>query len=96
MLRMEVAAMQFTGLRAKLPKALICDFASDPLAPFDKLLHKSNDPSWPLHSELEGFLESLPPEAIEEAYADTTFVGLYGKSERLARVWITERFLIEE
>ena len=88
--------MQFTGLRAKLPKALICDFASDPLAPFDKLLHKSNHSSWPLHSELEGFLESLPPEAIEEAYADTTFVGLYGKSERLARVWITERFLIEE
>ena len=66
------------------------------LAPFDKLLHKSNHSSWPLHSELEGFLESLPPEAIEEAYADTTFVGLYGKSERLARVWITERFLIEE
>jgi hypothetical protein len=88
--------MRFTGLRAELPEALICDFASDPLAPFDKLLKKSNDPSWPLHSELAGFLESLPPEAIEGAYADTTFVGLYGKSDRLARVWIAERLLIEE
>jgi hypothetical protein len=88
--------MPFTGTRTDLPEALVRDFVSDPLAPFDKLLKKSGDPAWTLYADLEGFLARLPPEAVEEAYADTTFVFLYGKSDRLARVWMAERLLIAE
>jgi len=74
--------------------ALVDDFVSDPLQ-CDKVLIKSNDPSWPLYSELSRLLESLGPEALETAYADSTFVGLYGRSEKLARVWCAERLLFE-
>jgi hypothetical protein len=95
-LRMETVAMTLTGLSVEIPEALIHDFASDPLAPFDKLLKKCSEQSWPLHSELSEFLKSLQPQAIEKAYEDATFVGLYGKSDHLARVWIAERLLIEE
>lgn len=92
----EAAGTRFAGLRPTLPEALVQDFASDPLAPFDKLLKKSGDSSWPLYAELEELLGSLPPDAIEATYADTTFIALYGKSDRLARVWMAERLLIEE
>jgi hypothetical protein len=49
-----------------------------------------------LNSELSQFLASLPPEVVEATYADSMFVALHGKNENLARVWFTERLLIEE
>ena len=88
--------MLCTGFKFELPEDLVRDFASDPLAPFDKLLRKASDPAWPLYPELSECLASVPPEMIEATYADNTFAGLYGKSERLARIWIAERLLIEE
>lgn len=92
----EVIGMQITELKIELPEALVRDFASDPLAPFDNLLRKSNDSAWPLYPEITRCLASLPAEAIQAAYADRTFLGLYGQNERLARIWMAERFLIEE
>ena len=88
--------MQFSELRAALPEALVRDFASDPLAPFDKLLKKSGDAAWSLFAQMEQLLGRLPPEAIDQAFVDASFVALYGKNDRLARVWIAERLLIEE
>jgi hypothetical protein len=76
-------------------EALVADFASDPI-PYDKVLKIFNDPASPWHSELSQFLASLPPEVIEEAYADSTFVEMYGKNENYARAWFTERLLIDE
>jgi hypothetical protein len=84
-----------TGMRTEAAQTLVDDFASDPIQ-CDKVLMKSNDPSWPLHSELCRLLESLGPEALEATYADSTFAGLYGKDERLARIWYAERLLIEQ
>jgi hypothetical protein len=66
------------------------------LSPHGKVLKISKDPASPLNSELSQFLASLPPEVIEAAYADSIFVELHGKNEDLARVWCTERLLIEE
>jgi hypothetical protein len=74
----------------------VLDFASDPLAPFDKVLKKAGDPTWPLYTELDGYLASLPTEAVDAAFEDKTFVALYGKNDRLARIWMTERFMVEE
>jgi hypothetical protein len=88
--------MRFDGLKVKLPEDLVRDFASDPLAPFDRLLKKASDSAWLLYTELSECLGSVPPEAIEAVYEDRTFVGLYGKTERLARIWIAEHLLIEE
>ena len=88
--------MRHTGLKVGLPDGLVRDFASDPLASFDKLLIKANDSAWPLYPELSECLESLPYEAVQVVYADKNFVGLYGTSERLARIWIAERLLTEE
>ena len=96
MLRLEAAPMRFTGLSTEIPEDLIHDFASDPLSVYDKVLEKSNDHTWPLYPELSQFLAGLPPEAIAASYADNTFLALYGRDERLARVWFTERLLIEE
>ena len=92
----ETAGIQFAELRAGIPEALVQDFASDPLAPFDKILNKAGDPTWPLYPELNGYLAGLPAEAVDAAFEDKTFVTLYGKSDRLARIWMTERFLVEE
>ncbi|MDR3703980.1 MAG: hypothetical protein P4L56_30305 [Candidatus Sulfopaludibacter sp.] len=39
---------------------------------------------------------SLPTEAVDAAFEDKTFVALYGKNDRLARIWMTERFTVEE
>ena len=88
--------MRFTGLSTEIPEDLIHDFASDPLSVYDKVLEKSNDHTWPLYPELSQFLAGLPPEAIAASYADNTFLALYGRDERLARIWFTERLLIEE
>jgi hypothetical protein len=88
--------MIFSELDAELPENLVLDFASDPLAPFDKLLKKASDSKWPLYPDLCRCLASLRTEDIEAAYADDTFIGLYGKNERLARIWIVERLLVEE
>lgn len=61
-----------------------------------EFLRKANDSAWPLHPELSRCLASLPAEGIESPYADNTLVGLYGKNERLARIWVVERLLVEE
>jgi hypothetical protein len=96
MLLMETKTMRFLELKAELPENLILDFASDPLAPFDRMLKNASDSTWPLYPELSRCLASLRTEDIEAAYADDTFLGLYGKNERLARIWIVERLLVEE
>ena len=88
--------MRYTALNVELPEGLVDDFASDPLAPYDKLLTKATDSTWPLYPELSDCLASVPPEAIDAAFADQTFVGLYGKTDRLARIWVVERSLVEE
>jgi hypothetical protein len=88
--------MRYAGLNVELPERLVHDFASDPLAPFDKLLTKAHDSSWPLYPELSDCLARVPPEGIRAAFTDRTFVALYGKAERLARIWVVERCLIEE
>lgn len=67
-----------------------------PLSQYEKVLKKLDDSSWPLHSELAGFLRSLDSETIQSAYADSTFVGLYGENEQLARAWIAQRILDEQ
>jgi hypothetical protein len=79
-----------------IPLVLVADFASDPLSQYEKVLKKLDDSSWPLHSELAGFLRSLDTETIQSAYADSTFVGLYGENEQLARAWIAQRLLDEQ
>jgi len=73
--------MTVSEFKVKLPENLVLDFSSDPLAPFDKLLRKANDSTWPLYPELSRCLASLPAEDIEAAYADNTFAFLYGKNE---------------
>ena len=83
-------------LHLAVPDALVADFASDPLSPYEKVLHKSDDKAWPLYEELRRFLQALPAEAIEIAYSDPTFVSLYGMDERLARIWFTQNLLIKE
>jgi hypothetical protein len=88
--------MQYTELKVDVPEALVADFASDPLSPYEKVLRKSKDPSWPLYEQLCQFLEDLPPEAIEAAYADSVFVRLHGRDERLARIRFAQEFLIDE
>ncbi len=88
--------MRYAGLNVKLPEGLVRDFASDPLAPCDKLLTKAGDATWPLYPELSECLASVPPEAIDAAFADRSFVGLYGKVDRLARIWVVERSLVDE
>jgi hypothetical protein len=88
--------VQQLELKMDIPEALVADFASDPLSPYCKVLKISNDPDSPLNSELSQFLASLPPEVVEAAYVDSMFVALHGKNENLARVWFTERLLIEE
>jgi hypothetical protein len=88
--------MQFTGFGVQLPEDLVRDFASDPLASLDKLLRKANDPGWSLYPDLSRFLSSLPIEAVEAAFEDRTFVALYGKDERLARIWVADQLLVNE
>lgn len=88
--------MLCTDIRIDAPEVLIKDFASDPESPYEKVLKKLNDPSWPLYPQLCEFLESLPAEAVEAAYADNTFVFIYGKNERLARAWFTQHLLLEQ
>jgi hypothetical protein len=95
MLHLEASAVYGTGIKTEVAQTLVSDFASDPIQ-CDKVLIKSNDPSWPLYSELCRLLESLGPEALEATYADSTFAGLYGKDEKLARAWYAERLLIEQ
>ncbi|MHB8541952.1 MAG: hypothetical protein ACYDCD_13590 [Candidatus Acidiferrales bacterium] len=89
-------AMNQPKLHLAVPDALVADFASDPLSPYEKVLHKSDDKAWPLYEELKCFLQALPAEAIEIAYSDATFVSLYGMNDRLARIWFTQNLLIEE
>jgi hypothetical protein len=79
-----------------IPQVLVDDFASDPLSQYEKVLKKINDSSWPLHSELTRFLRSLDSETIQSAYADSSFVGLYGENEQVARTWIAQRLLDEQ
>ena len=88
--------MTVSEFKVELPENLVLDFSSDPLAPFDKILRKANDSDWYLHPELSRCLASLPAEDIEAAYADNTFAFLYGKNERLARIWVIEHLLVEE
>lgn len=87
--------MQKFGMTTDVPETLLSDFVSDPMQ-CDKVLIKSNDRSWPLYSDLSRLLESLGPEALETAYADSTFAGLYGRNEKLARVWCAERLVFEQ
>lgn len=79
-----------------IPDTLVTDFASDPLSQNDKVLCKSADKSWPLYEELNRFLQSLPQQALERAYSNETFTGLYGMDDRMARIWLTQNLLMEE
>ncbi len=88
--------MQFNGIRVKLPEDLVRDFASDPLAPFDKLLKNSNESTWSLYPDLSRLLSSLPTKAVEAAFQDPTFLALHGKNERLARIWVADALLTNE
>lgn len=78
-----------------VPKALILDFASDPESPYEKVMKKLNDPTWPLHKELSEFVDGLPTKAVDAALADKTFAFLYGRNERLARAWFAQWCLLE-
>src|SRR5450631_1786856 len=93
---MKTNNMSCAAPRIEVPQSLVTDFASDPLSQYEKVLKKINDSSWPLHSELAGFLRSLDSETIQSAYADSAFVGLYGKNEQLARAWIAQRLLDDQ
>jgi hypothetical protein len=88
--------MDRTKLDIDIPEALVADFAADPLSPYDKVLMRSGDESWPLHGELNSFLDNIPYSAVEAAYLDNVFVGIYGRNERLARIWLTQNLLIDE
>jgi len=79
----------------EVPDALILDFASDPQSPYEKVLKKLNDPTWPLRRQLSQFVDGLPMEAVDAALADKTFAFLYGKDERLARAWFAQWLLLE-
>jgi hypothetical protein len=87
--------MNRIGLTTDIPEAIVNDYAADPLQ-HDKVLRNSNDPSWPLHSELTRFLASLGPEVLEAMYADKILMALYGKNEKLARIWYAERLFSEQ
>jgi len=84
------------NLNLVVPEALIADFASDPLSQYNKLLLCSDDNSWPLHKELNRFLNDLPESAIEMAYSDENFLALYGRDERMARIRFTEELMCDE
>jgi hypothetical protein len=88
--------MDLFALNLKIPEELVADFASDPLSQWDKVLNCSDDATWPLYRTLRDFIEELPRPAIEWAYSDETFLGLYGRNEQLARIWFTQHLLIEE
>lgn len=79
-----------------IPEPLIADFAADPLSQNDKVLQKASDHTWPLYSELDRFLNNLPPEVVETAYLDETFAGLYENTDRMARIWTAQRLLTNE
>lgn len=88
--------MNSLELDLAIPEELIADFASDPLSPWDKVLFRADDPGWPLQRVLRAFIDALPRSAIDWAYADENFVGLYGLNEKLARVWAAQSLLIDE
>jgi hypothetical protein len=88
--------MLCANICVEVPDALILDFASDPESPYEKVLKKLSDPSWPLHTLLCEFVNNLPAEAVDAALADETFTLLYGKNECLARAWIAQWLLLEK
>jgi hypothetical protein len=88
--------MNLQSLEIAVPEELLADFASDPLSPWDGVLHRSNDTSWPLHGALSSFLRGLPQSAVDSSYSDKVFLSLYGRSEELARIWFTQQLLIDE
>lgn len=88
--------MSLAQLASTLPEDIVRDFAADPFAPLDKIPEKAQDRAWDLYPQLSTFLESLPPEAIQIAFADPGFASMYGQSDRMARIWITDRLLTYE
>lgn len=88
--------MNDINLGVKIPEELVADFASDPLSQYNKIIQGSTDASWPLHPLLKEFLDDLPEEAVDMAFADENFIGIYGRSEQFARIWFTERLLNDE
>ena len=88
--------MNLFALSLTIPEELVADFASDPLSPYDKVLLRLDDPAWPLCNALRNFIDALPEPAIKWAYSDEVFLGIYGRNERLARIWFTQHLMIEE
>jgi hypothetical protein len=88
--------MHSAEIGATVPEDLFRDYASDPLAPFDKLLRKANDSTWPLSNSLSALMSQFSTEAIEAVFQDSTFKFLYGSDERLARIWLADHLLLDE
>lgn len=83
-------------LDLRIPEDLFSDFASDPLSQADEFFFRENNSAWPLSGNLRSFLDGLPKEAVEAAFSDENFVGLYGQDERLARIWFAQELFTAE
>ena len=88
--------MRGLDLGLAIPDDLVADFGSDPLSQNEKILMCADDDSWPLVGTLRRFLEELPQAAVDLSFADETFIGIYGRSDRLARIWFAQQLLTDE
>jgi hypothetical protein len=73
--------------------------ASDPAGPMASVLTAAHKPESPIFDSLNLFLTSIPKDVVAETCRDQNFKFCWNQAkdiDRMARIWIAERFLSDE
>jgi hypothetical protein len=86
-------------LSLSVPEDVFSFFASDPAGPMSTVLTASSKPESPIFNSLDRFIRSIPGEVVAETCSNQQFQFFWEGAkdiDRMARVWIVERFLSDE
>lgn len=86
-------------LKLSVPDEVFKFFASDPAGPMLELLNAVSKTDSPIFTSLDSFLKSIPQDVVMDTCHNKEFQSFWEGAkdiDRMARVWIGERFLADE
>jgi hypothetical protein len=86
-------------LNLSVPEDVFGFFASDLVGPMATILRAASNPTCPIFESLDLFLRSIPQDVVVDTCRNREFQFFWKEArdiDRMARVWIAERFLSDE
>jgi len=86
-------------LNLSVPEDVFRFFASDPVGPMATVLRAASNSTCPIFESLDLFLRSIPQDVVADTCCNREFQFFWKEArdiDRMARVWIAERFLSDE